>query len=112
MNKVPKIVCVSMLVCSNAPIADDAVPQFNKSYRSWFWQRQFSRSGHWRDRSEFTLCPRCRHRLTKMLRSIANVRFGEAEPQHRDHLPMSGKGRSCHSSRMAESMRNWAAFRF
>ena len=57
MNKVPKIVCVSVLVCSNATLPDDAGPQSNKSYRSWFWQRQFLRSGHWRDRSEFTLCP-------------------------------------------------------
>ena len=62
MNKVPKIVCVSVLVCSNATLTDDAGPQSNKSYRSWFWQRQFLRSGHWRDRSEFTLCPLSSHR--------------------------------------------------
>jgi hypothetical protein len=30
----------------------------------------------------------------KLLRSIANVRFGEAAPQRRDRLQMSGKGRS------------------
>ncbi|MDE0984886.1 MAG: hypothetical protein OSA52_09565 [Yoonia sp.] len=30
---------------------------------------------------------------TKMLRSIANVRFGEAAPQRRNRLRMSAKGR-------------------
>jgi hypothetical protein len=30
----------------------------------------------------------------KMLRSIANVRFGEAAPQRRNRLRMSAKGRS------------------
>ena len=38
----------------------------------------------------------------KMLRSIANVRFGEAAPQRRDRLQMSGKGRSCRSTQMAD----------
>jgi hypothetical protein len=33
----------------------------------------------------------------KMLRSIANARFGEAALQHRYHLRMSGKGRSYRS---------------
>jgi hypothetical protein len=37
-----------------------------------------------------------------MLRFIANVRFGEAAPQRRNRLRMSGKGRSCHSTPRAE----------
>jgi len=74
MNKVPKIVCVSVLVCSNATLTDDAGPQSNKSYRSWFWQRQFLRSGHWRDRSEFTLCPRCVSSAMQGFAFAANVR--------------------------------------
>ena len=72
MNKVPKIVCVSVLVCSNATLPDDAGPQSNKSYRSWFWQRQFLRSGHWLDRSEFTLCPRCVNSCTVRRKSVGH----------------------------------------
>lgn len=30
---------------------------------------------------------------TKLLRAVANVRFGEAAPQRRDHLRMSALGR-------------------